>query len=176
MRLAIDLDNTTINVGGKDSWNGWWDRWNADPWKFLDCPTVEGAPEILEAIHGMGHDIVYVTARHEHPVTHQWLADNRIDFGPLFEATRSKWEVDADVYLDDSPTVVEGLWKRGFCVVKFARPYNAATPCRHKVDTWVEFYDLIAFDGLDLGRRRNIPHKWEQRRRRAANGDARARA
>lgn len=174
MKLCIDLDSTTINVGGHNL-PDWWKRWHDDAWQFLDAPPMEGAVETLQALHVELYDIVYVTARPEHPVTHQWLDDHDLDFAPLIEATPQKWAVDADVWLDDSPTVLEGLWKRGKCVVKYAQPHNALAPCRHVVQSWNDFYTLVTGDHLDLGVRHNIPHKWEARRLRAANGDARVR-
>lgn len=168
MKLAIDLDWTTIQSSPDYNLWSWYDE---DPWTWLEQPPIDGALEGIQYLHDHGHDITFVTARYEHPVTEQWLHDHLGSTGwwTLIEGTSDKWNVPADAYLDDSPTVVKGLWERGLCVVKYKHSRNLDVPCSYAVDSWPEFIELV--DG-------GMETKWKRRMRsdpyrakRAKDGD-----
>lgn len=154
MRLAIDMDYVTVEPQvGWYEWDTTW--WKEDPWTWLHFPPVEGALEGLRALHDEGHDIVFATARGEHAVNEQWLHDHlgSTHWWSLIEGCKNKWEVDADLWLDDSPIVLEGVWKRGLCVVKFCTKHNGASPCSYAAHGWQHFLQLMEM-GLDTRRKR----------------------
>lgn len=167
MRLAIDLDWTTIQSSPSyDDW-GWY---GADPWTWLDMPPVYGAIDALVQLHDLRHDITFVTARFEHPVTEQWLHEHLgTGWYGLREGVKDKWTVPADLYLDDSPAFLRKLWEKGVCTVRFNQAHNQEAPCSYHVNTWPQFVRLVG-DGPNV---RVEKHKRidDYKRKRAIGGD-----
>jgi 5' nucleotidase, deoxy (Pyrimidine), cytosolic type C protein (NT5C) len=169
LTIACDLDGVTI-----DSPPNPFGSWYYDSECWADLKPMLGAVDTVTQLIEDGHGILFVTARRTSSETRQWLGKW---FGGqrwrLIENEPQKWKVKADVYLDDSPNVVTGLWERGLCVCKWVNDRNLNAPARHLVRNWDEFYALVAHNKLDLGHR-VVPHKWQRRRERAAMfGDAR---
>lgn len=166
MRLALDLDYTTL-IPQPDGGFQWY---REDPQTWLDFPPADGAIDVLELLHADGHELMFVTARDEHPITKQWLRKH-LNCYPYtcVEGQPRKWEEKADLWLDDSPSVLDGLWRRGLCAVKFMRPQNFDAPCSYEVDGWYDFLTLIDSqpDVSVQRRKRSDPFKV----RRAARGD-----
>jgi hypothetical protein len=166
VRLVIDLDWTTIQSSPSYSEWGWY---GADPWTWIDMPPVYGAIESLVELHELRHDITFVTARFEHPVTEQWLCDHLgVGWYDLVEGVTDKHVIPADIYLDDSPKFLEGMWRAGVCTVKFCHEHNIDAPCSYKVNTWAQFVRLVESPDTDTAvPRRTDPYKMK----RAALGD-----
>lgn len=105
---------------------------------FRHLDPFPGAVEALHGLDAAGHDIVIVTAKPDWsvPDTLSWLGDHRI---PVREVhiQFEKWRVDADVYLDDAPHVLEDLVRHrpDRHVLRFVRPWN------HPVDGTIDVHD-----------------------------------
>lgn len=114
---------------------------------FRHLEVYDGALEAIRALNREGHDIVIVTAKPDWAIhdTFEWLADHRIPTREVHIAY-AKYEVDCDVYLDDSPHVLPELVEHrpDRVVCRFVRPWN--TPIEGTVDVhdWAEFREVVA--------------------------------
>lgn len=166
MKLNIDLDWTTLIP--TERYGDW--SFVDDPEHWLHFEPMPDAIETLEYLYEAGHVITFVTARPPHPNTMKWLRGHLPTRGiELVEGEGRKWNVPADLWLDDSPLVVEGLWARGLCAVKFAGDHNDSTPCAYEVDNWKQFAALIDSepDVHQQKHKRVDPYRYK----RAARGD-----
>lgn len=101
---------------------------------YRDLPVVEGASEAMWRLHEAGVHLRIITHRLFLPGLHNvfmedtghWLQKNDLPFWDICVMGKGgrKFDVGADVYLDDGPHVVEALRDHGKLVVVFDRPYN----------------------------------------------------
>lgn len=84
-----------------------------------------GAPSALQSLVAAGASIVVVTARHprEREVTVRSLDRIAVPYEAV-HFTADKWQVPADVYLDDNPSVLAGLDRRGIPRLARSHWYN----------------------------------------------------
>jgi len=129
MKYAMDLDGCVVDwdKGFRQVWNRQhpfkpiparnlhWESPFQDTglshtkfWKWIDeegvywnLPPCENSVAVMKTLI-RGHDVWYVTNRHpvSEEVTLQWLKSYDIE-APVLH-TSDKWEVDADIYVDDN--------------------------------------------------------------------------
>jgi 5'(3')-deoxyribonucleotidase len=124
-----------------------WARENGDrPSIFRHFDPYPDAVETLEALEGMGHDIVIITAKPDWaiPDTFRWLADHGVPTREVHMQDQ-KYLVECDVYLDDSPHVVPELvaHRPGSLVCRFVRPWNDVVDGSRSVHSWGAFHDAV---------------------------------
>ncbi len=113
---------------------------------FRHLATYDGAIEALTRLR-RDHDVVVVTTKPHWAVhdTYGWLSDVRF---PTTEVhiTDHKETVDCDVYVDDSPLVLERLVRhRGDrLILRWVRPWNTELAGTTPVTSWSEVEDLVA--------------------------------
>jgi len=101
----------------------WTDR--ANVWR--DMIVVPGAQGALDRLSSLGHQITFITSRHEsiQKVTEEWVKHH---FGHLKADVKfagiHKALVPCSVYIEDSPIVLEGLRRTGKTIVVFERHWN----------------------------------------------------
>ncbi|MCP3974184.1 MAG: hypothetical protein GY720_06800 [bacterium] len=116
-------------------------------------PTVfrnlEPYPGALGALNDLAacHDIVVLTMKPDWaaPDTYAWISDHRIPTREI-HLLRKKWQVDCDIYLDDSPFAVPSLVKHrpDAIVCRFVQPWNEPVAGAVDVYGWDEFVSLVA--------------------------------
>lgn len=123
-----------------------WARNHEGPSVFRHLDPYPGAVETLRALNKARHDIVILTAKPNWAVhdTFQWLADHRIPTREV-HCLHDKWRIACDVYLDDSPTVLDGLARRrpDAMVCRFVRPWNDPVNGAVDVHDWDEFAQQV---------------------------------
>jgi 5'(3')-deoxyribonucleotidase len=119
---------------------------------FRHLDPFPGAIESLHALNAAGHDIIIVTAKPDWsvPDTLAWLADHRV---PVREVhiRHDKWEVDADVYLDDAPHVLRGYRRHrpDAEILRFVRRWNHPIEGTHDVHGWDDVIDRVTAIAAD---------------------------
>jgi 5'(3')-deoxyribonucleotidase len=141
---------------------GWFDR--AGGW--WNQAYVPGAPGGIDRLVSAGHEIVFGTARNriygaERPTVEWWRKSPWAEYSRLRQGLRDKSLTQADIYIDDSPAVIEQLVGAGKAVVIFDRPWNQdaeiafsvayGAPPVVRAHDWHEVTDHV----------RNI-HEWEK--------------
>jgi len=116
------------------------------PTVFRNLRTYPGALASLNELAAC-HDIVILTmkpdwAGHD---TFSWIADNYLPTREV-HLIRDKWNVDCDIYLDDSPYVLSGLVAKrpNSIVCRFVRSWNEPVPGAIDIHNWDEFLQLVA--------------------------------
>ena len=143
-----------------------------------DMPVVPDAAEVLWRLSDAGAWIRIITHRlyvnwgHAVAVsdTVAWLDDNRIPYRDIC-FLGAKPEVEADCYIDDSPSNITALRGTGNPVIVFDQPYNTGLD-GPRATSWSEVEDLVValmaqhspvqhqLPGLDAG-----PDRLDRRRR-----------
>jgi 5'(3')-deoxyribonucleotidase len=127
-----------------DFWT--WARGTDRPSIFRNLDTFPGALETLESL-SLDHQIVIITTkpRWAIPDTFAWIGDKRIPTREV-HITRRKWEVECDVYLEDSPAHLPAIVARrpGATVCRFVRPWNDPVPGAHDISDWQDFANFVA--------------------------------
>jgi len=122
-----------------------WASNHGDGSLFRHLDTHEGALPTLRTL-ATGHDIVILTTKPRWAVhdTFAWIADNKIPTREVHILWK-KWSVDCDVYLDDSPQMVQGLRRHrpDKVVCRFVRPWNDPVEGVVDVASWEDFATLI---------------------------------
>ena len=111
---------------GSRSWQRFWRFVAENPEWFMGLEPIEGAAREVDAIDGMGHEVIFVTARNARyqDVTWRWLEAN--DFHPdHLVHTSQKHEVGCDIYLDDSMDNIDLLRRNDKRAVLFMQPWNS---------------------------------------------------
>lgn len=116
--------------------------WHLDPY-----------PEALETLHhlaGLGHSIVVITQKPPFAFadTHEWLERVGVptdEVHILGIHDGKKWDIDADVYLDDGPHVIPGLVRHRSdrVVARYVRPWNEPVAGAVDVRNWGDFRELV---------------------------------
>ena len=114
-------------------------RPEAWPWLWREAvPEMfsgEPYPGAVEAVHRLQetHDVVVVTKRPRGAIlpTLRWLATYDIAASEVViqhDPAARKSAVECDWYVDDSPEVIEQLWRAGRRVYALDRPWNQDLP------------------------------------------------
>lgn len=131
--------------------DGFWD-WAADldgRSLFWHLEPYPGAIESLRALAADGHDIVVITHKPAFAVddTHAWVERHGLPASEVnvVHLGDVKWDVSADVYLDDGPHVLPGLvrFRPESLVCRFVRPWNDPVPGAVDVHDFPEFREVV---------------------------------
>lgn len=116
---------------------------------FGTVGMIPGARKVLRRLSGEKYHIRIITHRlfihyfHAMAVqqTIEWLDHNGIPYSDLC-FMKEKDQVGADIYIEDGPSNVESLRKRGFYTICFANSTNkhVADP---RANNWHEVYELV---------------------------------
>lgn len=117
---------------------------------FSDMVAYPNVSEVLWRCHGLGHHIRVVTARFLKPgdryvvgrTTFEWLDKNQIPVDDI-AFTEHKTDIDADVYIDDSPSNIRRLRAAGKTVIIFHQEYNKDFDGL-RAHNWIEVEQIIA--------------------------------
>lgn len=126
--------------------------WN---WAYQVPRFWEDMPPVLGALNGVwqllkdGHTVKLVT--HRSPSAREgtmaWLEQHwpkgYRTYDPLHIVKGSKRQVAADVYVDDSPHVIEDLHSQGLTVIRYAQPWNKGVKATAVAQSWKELLRLI---------------------------------
>lgn len=124
-------------------------RWASDfdgDTLFRSLNTHPGAIDSLWTLARAGHQIVIVTTKPGWAVadTYAWIADQRLPTREV-HITGRKWEVECDVYLDDSAAILSSYIEHrpGATTCRFVRPWNHHVPGAIDITTWDGFIDVV---------------------------------
>ena len=119
---------------------------------FTDCPSYEGAKEVLQALADEGHEIYYITSRPKGycEQTREWVkaqgfpvVDERFFCGMKdHEKIDIIKKLQLDVYVDDKPAVLNTLTGTNTKVIVKNQSYNQGIECTRLLN-WREFHALI---------------------------------
>ena len=172
MRIAIDLDGTLVNTLQK-----WINAYNKKFKKYVqyndikeyDFPdddwwgVIIGNPEVhtkskpfphaIETILKMSlaHDILFITACHPKNYVYKMILLEKLfpNINYSLHFTQSKWFVDWDVLIEDSPhiptqiTTNQKVTDRDRLIILLERPYNI----KYRTKTKVKHFDKNIFYG-----------------------------
>ena len=152
---AIDRWDWFENYGsqGVKAWRRFWWFVEEYPEWFLDLEPVANAAREVDAVDGLGHEVVFVTARNARyqDVTWRWLEANGFHPDHLIH-TKDKHEVGCDIYLDDSVKNIDTLRLHDKRAVLFRQPWNEdvwwsrmlrGVDWMESVDGWEQFTWLL---------------------------------
>lgn len=118
------------------------------PTFWADLPVVPGFQAGVTALSGAGNRLLLITNRSTlaQAGTEAWLRRHwplGIAIPQLHFAAGSKAVVPAQVYVDDSPTVISDLMGQSKQVIKFKRPWNRDAVSTTTVSDWVELTKML---------------------------------
>jgi 5'(3')-deoxyribonucleotidase len=122
-----------------------WFRNGDGPSSFRHLDPYPGA---LEALHRLAaeHDIVILTHKFDWAVsdTFSWLGDIGLPSREV-HIREDKHAVDCDIYLDDSPLVLDALVQHrpDTLICRYVRPWNTPVAGATDVQNWNEFEALV---------------------------------
>jgi uncharacterized HAD superfamily protein len=114
---------TETHFADKRAFFEWFAR--ARGWETM--PYVPGAPGGLDRLVAAGHELVFGTARSrdaDRPTLAWWRSSPWAHHSTLRTNLQRKSLTNCDVYIDDSPAVIEELVRTGKSVIIFDRPWN----------------------------------------------------
>jgi len=130
-----------------------WARNGDGPSIFRDLPLVEGALAGLNEL-ATAHDIVIITAKPRWAIhdTFAWIADNMIPTREV-HITSHKWEVECNVYVEDSPHQLRQISARrpDALVFRYVRAWNAPMDGVHDIADWSELIAVVPAAGGTVG-------------------------
>ena len=119
---------------------------------FTDCPSFEGAKEMLNALAKEGHEIYYITSRPKHycQQTREWVkaqgfpvVNERFFCGMQdHEKIELINKLQLDVYVDDKPAVLNTLVNSKTKVIVKNQSYNVQVPFP-RLTNWHDFRSLL---------------------------------
>ena len=113
---------------------------------FRHLDTYPGVVEKMWELTTDGFELVIITTKPFFAIhdTFAWLSDKCIPTREV-HIIKDKWNVDVEVYLDDSPHMVPGLLKNRpeKTVCRFVRPWNVPVEGAIDVHDWDEFTEIV---------------------------------
>lgn len=113
---------------------------------FRHLDTYPGVVEKMWELTTDGFELVIITTKLFFAIhdTFAWLSDKCIPTREV-HIIKDKWNVDVEVYLDDSPHMVPGLLKNRpeKTVCRFVRPWNVPVEGAIDVHDWDEFTEIV---------------------------------
>src|SRR5690606_32937602 len=114
---------------------------------FWHLEPYPGAVEALVELDEQGHEIVIITQKPRYAIqdTHEWVEMHGIPAREVHIVDR-KWEIDADVYLDDGPHMVPALVEHrpDRTVCRYVRPWNEPVPAAIDVHDFDDFREVVS--------------------------------
>lgn len=184
MKIGVDIDGVTADFQGGwakayevwygkqidpealKSWDACFDETHfkdeADFWAWTDeaniwrnLDPIPGALGAIRELRKDGHDVVFITHRHENArmATQDWIRRHVVPM-PELHFTKHKWTVDRQVYIEDSPKGLLQLVERKPYVIRFQQPWNEGAPGL-PADGWAEVVDMIG--RIERGELRTTP-------------------
>jgi uncharacterized HAD superfamily protein len=123
------IKDECARLGRPEAWPWLWENAVAE---MFSGPAYPGAVEAVLEIQ-RAHDVIVVTKRPRGAIvpTLRWLVDRGIAASEvivLHDLAARKSVVKCDWYVDDSPEVIEELWRAGKRVFAFDQPWNRNLP------------------------------------------------
>ena len=145
----VETWDCLAELGGFADMEGFW-TWAQGsedrPSIFRHLDPYPDALPTLNRLRDAGHSIVVITTKPQWAVTDtlRWLADNEMPTREV-HISDDKYEVDCDVYLDDSPYVVPSLVRHrpDRTVCRFVRPWNEPVEGAVDVTSWAGFHEIV---------------------------------
>lgn len=133
---------TATHFEDEKSFFKWTDR--ASVW--ADMPVVPGAQGALAELHDLGHQITFLTSRHDsiQAVTNVWVREHfgflkaDVKFTGLHKATAA-----CSVYIDDNPEVLEKLHAGGKQAITFDRHWNRGVETWARAKSWADILTIL---------------------------------
>lgn len=164
IKSVVEMERGTlpeVTTWDFDSWGLTRDEYEGYHKKLVSSGAVallKPLPYAVPVIQRLAkkHRIRFITARFRPKFNHanmlrytgECLDANEIPYNDIcFVSPKS--DVHADIYLDDSPTIIKELQDAGKNVVIFDQPYNRELPGQ-RVKNWLEFEDIISKGELKL--------------------------
>lgn len=132
---------------------GWFREFTIER-RYRDLPVIEGAADTLWRLHEAGVHIRIITHRLFIPDLHDifvadtghWLQKSNIPFWDVCIMGKGgrKYDVGADIYIDDSPHVIEALRENRKAVLIYNRVYNQGYPGVPRVHNWAEVGEFFS--------------------------------
>lgn len=119
---------------------------------FHNLWPIPGAIDVLNELKLDGHELVFITCKPAWANTSPayWLNKYTIPYNEIhvkgFEinAPCVKYDIQCDIYFDDSPHQLANLrTKTDAMVVRMIQPWNRPIPGVFDVETWDEFLQLV---------------------------------
>jgi 5'(3')-deoxyribonucleotidase len=130
------LPLTVFERFGHQKWPVFW-RWVQYHDIFASLAIYPGAKPALQGLLARGaHTVHFVTHRPDwaETTTCRWLRSQGFILPVVFTAT--KYLLDYDIFLDDSPEVLLTLAEDGKRAVRMVRPWNREVPGIPDADSW----------------------------------------
>ena len=117
---------------------------------FKNCPPILGAPFQLRRLSRLGVHIriithrLYVGGLHEKTVmqTAEWLEQHNIPYLDLC-FVKGKTSIDADLYIDDSPSNIKAFAEAGKPCIVYENSTNRHMDAPLRAKNWEEVYNLV---------------------------------
>ncbi len=143
-----------------DELNDWFRKFTLER-RYRDLPVVEGAVDALWKLSEAGVHLRIITHRLFLPELHDifvedtgyWLQRNNIPYWDICILGKGgrKFDVGADIYIDDGPHVIESLRAHHKPVLVYDRPYNRELVGLPRAKNWKEVEEFFTtMYGLDL--------------------------
>lgn len=146
-------------------WNSVFEKTHGDEkktWQWLmqipdfwaTIPVIPGAPGGVLDLLLDGHEIIILTHRPRSSVnqTQHWIDSwwpARYQHPRVHWIDGFKGAIDADVYVDDSPEVLESFQNSPKPCIRFAQPWNRGVKATAVASNWTELLTLIKRLGED---------------------------
>lgn len=174
MRVALDLDNVVLGwqVGWIERYEHDFDRqvditaaglWDghvqgthfgsaAEFFHWMDAAGVwaslkplRGALGAIWELQHTGHDVVFCTARPEGPARQTAVHFAYTQGVPIeFREPAEKHLTDADVWVDDSPEVLQSLRRHDRRAIRFVQPWNQSWQAPHSAYCWNDVLTIVS--------------------------------
>lgn len=110
--------------------------------KFLtELKPLEGAVESVNNLYDAGHQIIFITARHQNnnEATKRWLSDNGFRYHKLIHSeTKIQEALDEkiDLFVDDHPKIIENMAKTRIPAIFVDLPKNVDIAMPRSIYVW----------------------------------------
>ncbi len=115
-------------------------------------PIKEDAKEVIDKLHKLGCQIIFITSRgkgftNSYELTKNYLAKNKIYYDKLIVNKQAKDKVciaeNVDIFIDDSYKHCKSVAAANIDVLMFSTKYNTQYQEFKRVNNWKEIYEYI---------------------------------
>lgn len=110
--------------------------------KFLtELKPIDGAVDSINKLYDAGHQIIFITARHENnnEATKRWLAEHNFKYHKLIHSETKVQECldeKIDLFVDDHPTVIQNISKVNIPSIFVDLPKNVDIAMPRSIYIW----------------------------------------